>query len=118
MFARNAKTVFAQIARNWLRCSILRVERWFNQGKREGEMLVTVVDKAGRFRKEELPANTVIRAAIKELLLSHDGWYRHQFPNLPPSVDIAAKNARRVYSALVKGTEIPSLTLEEEFLEP
>lgn len=82
--------------------------------------LTNVVDKDGRVRQVALSEGEVIRAALKELLLSHDGLYRHVFPGPPanPSWDIAAKNARRVYESLGKDCVLPTLTIEEEFLKP
>ena len=82
-------------------------------------MIIPVVDKEGRIVKKEINRNLIIAAAIKELLLSHDNLYRSVFhgTSAKPHWDIAAKNARRVYEALVKDEMIPALTIESEFLK-
>lgn len=81
-------------------------------------MIVSIVDLKGRSKRMNVSRDNVIGAAMKELLLSHDGLYRKVFAGTPakPQWDIAAKNARRVYEALVKKKPIPKLTLEIEML--
>ena len=81
-------------------------------------MIISLVDMAGRVKKVNIKRDNVIAAAMKELLLSHDGLYRSVFKGTPakPQWDIAAKNARRVYESLVKNKTMPSLTIEIEHL--
>lgn len=82
--------------------------------------LTNIVDKDGRVTQKTLPEGEVIRAAIKELLLAHDGLYREVFKGTTakPQWDIAAKNARRVYESMLKECRLPTLTIEDEFLKP
>lgn len=82
-------------------------------------MKVNFVDAEGRCRLRDMSRDTVIAAALKELLLSHDHLYRSVFrgTSAKPHWDIAAKNGRRVYKALVGGKLIPRLTIECEFLQ-
>ena len=74
--------------------------------------------KRGKMIRKNMTKEKIIAGAIKELLNSHDIWYKNHFKGTAakPTWDIAAKNARRAWKALRNNKPLPTITIEEEFL--